>query len=135
MLRHQHYETLWRDAWERITAAIESFENARSVVQEFADRKLSLITLAPEVFSASGFNPTRHAAPYTAISRYAHGELFLITTPLQNGWAYRLDYPYYSWAETIVRPKIRRRDLTQLLERLNEAEATAMAAGNRTAAK
>jgi hypothetical protein len=99
------------------------FETARSVVQEFADSKLSLITLAPEVFSVSGFNPTRHAAPYTAISRYAHGELFLITTPLQNGWAYRLDYPYYSWAETILRPKIRRRDLTQLLERLNEVEA------------
>ena len=124
VLRHTNdYEALWRDAWERITAAIESFETARSVVQEFADSKLSLVTLAPEVFSASGFNPTRHAAPYTAISRYAHGELFLITTPLRNGWAYRLDYPYYSWAETIVRPKIKRRDLTQLLDRLNEAEA------------
>jgi hypothetical protein len=121
--RTDEYEPLWRGAWERIVTAIESFESVRSVVQEFPDSKLSLITLAPEIFSASGFNPTRHAAPYTAISRYAHGELFLITTPLRNGWAYRLDYPYYSWAETIVRPKIRRRDLTQLLERLNEAEA------------
>jgi hypothetical protein len=80
------------------------------------------VTLAPEAFSASGFNPTRHAAPYTAISRYAHGEIYLITTPVSGGWVYRIDYPYYSWAETIVRKKIQRRDLTSLLSQLNELE-------------
>jgi hypothetical protein len=117
------YEPLWRSAWEQIAAAIESFERGRSTVQEFNQSKLSLITLAPDIFSASGFNPTRHAAPYTAISHYAHGEIFLITTRLAGGWAYRLDYPYYSWAETIVRPTIARRDLTPLLSRLNELES------------
>jgi hypothetical protein len=75
--------------------------------------------LAPEAFSASGFNPTRHAAPYTAISRYAHGEIYLITTPVTGGWTYRVDYPYYSWAETIVRKRIERHDLTSLLSQLN----------------
>jgi hypothetical protein len=75
------------------------------------------------VFSPSGFNPTRHAAPYTAISRYAKGQLFVITTPLKAGWSYRIDYPYYSWAETIVRPRIRRRDFSQALSELNQREA------------
>ena len=116
------YEQLWRGAWQRIEAAIESFERGRSTVQEFGDSKLSLVTLAPEAFSASGFNPTRHAAPYTAISRYAQGEIYLITTPVSGGWVYRIDYPYYSWAETIVRKKIQRRDLTSLLSQLDELE-------------
>jgi hypothetical protein len=83
---------------------------------------LSLITLAPEFFSSSGFNPTRHAAPYTAISRYARGRLFVIATPLQDGWAYRIDYPYYSWAETVVRPRIERHDLNPLISHLNQIE-------------
>jgi len=83
---------------------------------------LSLITLAPDVFSPSGFKPTRHAFPYTAISRYATGRLFLIGTPLNDGWAYRIDYPYYSWAETVVRPRIARRDFSRLLAELNHIE-------------
>ena len=63
---------------------MESFERGASTVIEFADAGLSLVNLAPDVFSESGFNPTRHAAPFTAISRYAHGQLFLITTPLKD---------------------------------------------------
>ncbi len=116
------YEPLWRNAWDKIAAAIESFERGASTVTEFSEVGVSLITLAPDVFSPSGFNPTRHAAPYTAISRYAKGRLFLITTPLKNGWAYRIDYPYYSWAETVVRPRIPRRDFSQLLTELNQLE-------------
>ena len=123
LTRTGDYESLWRGAWEKIATAMESFERGRSTVEEFADSGLSLVTLAPDVFSSSGFNPTRHAAPYTAISRYAKGQLFLITTPLANGWAYRLDYPYYSWAETVVRPRIVRRDLSTLLAELNTREA------------
>jgi len=117
-----NYEALWRPAWERIARAIESFERGKSGVTEFSEDGISLITLAPEVFSANGFNPTRHAAPYTAISRYAKGQLFIITTPLQNEWAYRIDYPYYSWAETIVRPRIPRRDFSSVLVELNRME-------------
>lgn len=116
------YEPLWRRAWDQIAAAIESFERGDSTVREFDEAGFSLISLAPEVFSRSGFNPTRHAAPYTAISHYAKGRLFVITTPLKNGWSYRIDYPYYSWAETIVRPRIERRDFSQLLLRLNQIE-------------
>jgi hypothetical protein len=116
------YEPLWRSAWEKIETAMESFARGASKTEEFADSGLSLVTLAPEVFSPSGFNPTRHAAPYTAISHYAKGKLFLITTPLSSGWAYRIDYPYYSWAETVVRPRVPRRDFSRMLAELNELE-------------
>lgn len=117
------YEPLWRDAWERIATAMESFERGASTVAEIRDAKLSVITLAPEVFSPAGFNPTRHAAPYTAVSRYAHGQMYLITAPVGRGWTYRIDYPYYSWAETLVRPQIVRSDLTSFVTHLNEIES------------
>src|SRR5437867_1871594 len=93
------YESLWRDAWDRIAAALDSFAKGTSRVEEDGEAKFSLVTLAPEIFSPSGFKPTRHTAPFTAISSHAHAELFLITTVLDNGWAYRTDTPYYSWAE------------------------------------
>ena len=118
-----HYESLWREGWERVAAAIESFERGESQVAECVDSKLSLITLAPELFDGTGFSPTRHSAPYTAISKYARGDLFLIAIPAGSGWFYRLDYPYYSWAETVVRPPIPRRDLSGALELLNSQES------------
>jgi hypothetical protein len=122
LTRTDDYESLWRGAWEKVVTAMESFERGRSKTEEFADSGLSLVTLAPEVFGPAGFDPTRDAAPATAISRYAMGQLFLIATPLGNGWAYRIDYPYYSWAETVVRPRIARRDFSQLLAELNRRE-------------
>lgn len=116
------FEALWRGPWDRIAMALNSFVKGTSRVEEDREAKLSIVTLAPEVFSPSGFKPTRHSAPFTAISKNARGEIFLIATPLAGGWAYRLDYPYYSWAETIVRPRIQRRDLSQLMTQLNELE-------------
>ena len=116
------YESLWRDGWQSVVAAIESFERGKSNVTEYSDSKISLITLAPELFDGAGFSPTRHAAPYTAISKFAKGELFLIAIPTSGGWFYRLDYPYYSWAETVVRPRVQRRDLTSALQLLNAKE-------------
>jgi hypothetical protein len=116
------YEPLWRDGWNAVANALESFASGRSRVHEIADSKISLVTLAPDIFHGGGFSPTRHSAPFTAISKYAHGELFLIGIPADGGWFYRLDYPYYSWAETVVRPHIARRDLTNALHALNEKE-------------
>ena len=116
------YESLWRDAWDKIAAALDSFAKGTSRVEEDREAKFSFVTLAPEIFSTSGFKPTRHTAPFTAISSRAHGELFLITTVLDNGWTYRIDYPYYSWAETVVRPQIGRRDFASLVGRLSELE-------------
>src|ERR1044071_1153604 len=117
------YESLWRGGWNSVAAAIESFEEGKSRVTEYSDAKISLITLARELFDGAGFSPTRHSAPYTAISKFAHGELFLIAIPASDGWFYRIDYPYYSWAETVVRPRIERRDLSGVLTLLNEKES------------
>jgi hypothetical protein len=118
------YEPLWREGWNHVAAALESFERGRSQVKEYSDSRISLVTLAPEIFDGSGFSPTRHSAPFTAISKFAHGELFLIGIPaFALGWFYRIDYPYYSWAETVVRPRIERRDFTSALRALNEREA------------
>lgn len=117
------YEPLWRDGWDRIEAACLSFETGRSQVTEFPDARISLIDLAPDIFNGGTFNPTRHAAPYTAISRFARGHLYLIAIPTAGGWFYRIDYPYYAWAETVVRPQIQRHDFTNALRQLNERES------------
>ena len=118
------YEHLWREGWQQVAVAIESFEKGTSTAEELGDAETTLVTIAPEIFGPQGFNPAKHGVPVTAISRYAHGKMFLIGIPYANGWSYRFDYPYYSWAETVVRPRIQRRDLTALLSRLNEVEQT-----------
>ncbi|HEX6184534.1 MAG TPA: DUF6687 family protein [Pyrinomonadaceae bacterium] len=116
------YEPLWREGWDAIARGLESFARGESRVEEDAETRLSLVTLAPSVFGASGFDPARHAAPFTPIAHNARGEVFLVATPLKGGWSYRIDYPYYSWAETYTRPRVARRDLSALVERLNELE-------------
>ena len=116
------YEHLWRQGWEQVATAIESFEKGASSAEELPDVSVTLVTLSPNIFGATGFDPKKHGTPVIAISRYAHGEMFLIATPYRNGWSYRFDYPYYSWAETVVRPRIRRRNLSALLARLNDQE-------------
>ncbi|HSL54403.1 MAG TPA: DUF6687 family protein [Pyrinomonadaceae bacterium] len=124
LLTHiDEYETLWRAGWESVVAAVESFEKGKSTVVEQSD--LSVIMLAPELFDGAGFSPTSHSAPYTAISKFARGKLFLIAIPNGSGWFYRIDYPYYSWAETVVRPHIARRDLAPALQLLNSRETNA----------
>ena len=105
------YESLWRDGWDHVAAALESFASGESKVVEDRESRISLITLAPGLVS-----------PLMAIAKHARGDLFLIATPASGGWFYRLDYPYYSWAETVVRPYIPRRDLTNALAILNEKE-------------
>lgn len=117
------YESLWREGWNNVAAAIESFERGQSSVTEYSDSGISLVTLAPALFDGTGFSPTKHSAPFTAISKFAKGQLFLIAIPTSGGWFYRLDYPYYSWAETVVRPRVQRRDLTNALQLLNARES------------
>ena len=106
------YESLWRDGWNDVAAALDSFARGESRVVEDEVSRISLITLAPNLVS-----------PFAAISKHARGELFVIATPANGGWFYRFDYPYYSWAETVVRPRIARRDLTDALVTLNDKES------------
>jgi hypothetical protein len=119
------YERLWSPEWNRIKIALESFEKGSSRVVEHDQTGLSVVTLDPAILSINGFRPTRHVAPYTAIAHNARGSLFLIAAPIDGGWIYRVDYPYYSWAETLVRPMVVRRDFTQLLHQLNAEEQEA----------
>jgi hypothetical protein len=122
LTRIDDYEPLWRDVWQRIESALESFARGESRVEEDNTTGLSLVTLAPGLYGSQGFSPTRHAAPFTAISANARGQVFLIALPMMNGWGYRVDYPYYSWAETIARPPIKQRDFNALIARLDELE-------------
>lgn len=122
--RTADYEHLWREAWERLETAARSFERNESKVVEDSGAGLSIITLAPEAFAPAGFDPARHSVPLTAVSRYATGRLFLIALPAVagRGFFYRIDYPYYSWAETVTRPRVERRDLARVVEELNQKE-------------
>jgi hypothetical protein len=105
------FEPLWRDGWKAVAEALDSFASGDSRVIENEASRISLITLKPGLWS-----------PFAAISKNARGEMFLIATPASGGWSYRLDYPYYSWAETVVRPHIPRRDLANALATLNDKE-------------
>lgn len=124
LTRTDDYEPLWREGWAQIERALESFARGASRVEEDAPTGLSAVTLAPDIYGSNGFKPTRHAAPYTAISHHARGRVFLIAIPNGEGWSYRVDYPYYSWAETLVRPRVERRDFKGLVARLNELETS-----------
>ena len=125
LTRTDEYEPLWRDGWAWIERALESFAQGRSRVEEDEESRLSVVTLAADLYGPAGFDPTRHGAPYTAVAHNARGEVFLVATPLGGGWAYRIDYPYYSWAVTVRRPRVTRRDLSGLVGRLNELEGGA----------
>lgn len=116
------YEALWRESWGRIEAALDSFANGESRVVEDDESGLSLVTFAPGLYGAQGFDPERHGVQFTAVSANARGRLFLVALPMMKGWGYRVDYPYYSWAETITRPRVERLDFGALVERLNELE-------------
>lgn len=105
------YEFLWREGWNHVALALESFARGTSRLVEHEDSRISVITLEPGLQN-----------PKIAIAKHARGELFLIATPAPGGWSYRLDYPYYSWAETVRRPHIERRDLKSALVMLNTKE-------------
>jgi hypothetical protein len=83
---------------------------------------VSLVTLAAHLHGPGRLDPARHAAPFTAVSAKARGRLYVIARPHRDGWAYRIDWPYWSWAETVVRPTIARVDLALALARLSDLE-------------
>jgi hypothetical protein len=122
LTRTDDYEPLWREAWADIERGLESFAGGRSRVVEDDETRLSVVTLAPELYGEAGFDPARHAAPYTAVAHNARGEVLLVATPFRDGWSYRIDYPYYSWAVTVSRPRVARRNLSGLVGRLNVLE-------------
>jgi hypothetical protein len=121
LLRTDDYEPLWREAWDRIVLALESFDRGESTVEEHPGG-VSLVTLAAHLHGPGRLDPARHATPFTAVSANARGRLYVLARPLRDGWAYRIDWPYWSWAETVVRPTIVRADLGPALARLSDLE-------------
>ncbi|HYG79936.1 MAG TPA: DUF6687 family protein, partial [Pyrinomonadaceae bacterium] len=57
LTRTDEFEPLWREGWDGIARGLESFARGDSRVEEDAESRLSLVTLAPELFGASGFDP------------------------------------------------------------------------------
>src|SRR3954469_5981211 len=55
LMRTGDYEFLWRDVWQRIEAALESFSRGDSHVEEDVATRLSLVTLAPGLYGSEGF--------------------------------------------------------------------------------
>lgn len=104
------FEPLWRDRLAAIDAAMEGFAAGRSRVAEDAGHLLSAVLLEPGV----PLEAARHA-----ISHHARGRVYLIAWPAEGGgWRYRVDWPYWSWAETVDRPRIDRVDLEPAAARL-----------------
>jgi hypothetical protein len=109
------FEPLWRDRLRAIDAAMDGFAAGRSQVAEDAGRLLSVALLEPGV----PLEAARHA-----ISHHARGRLYLIASPAEGGgWSYRVDWPYWSWAETVDRPRIDRVDLEPVAARLRALDA------------
>src|SRR5207247_6273575 len=54
LTRTNDYASLWVDPWNRIAAALESFAKGKSRVEEDHEAKISLVTLAPDIFSSVG---------------------------------------------------------------------------------
>src|SRR5258706_3772833 len=57
LTRTNDYESLWREPWDRIATALDSFAKGASRVVEDDAAKVYLVTMAPEIFSESGFKP------------------------------------------------------------------------------
>jgi len=101
------FEPLWRDALADIDAVMESFAAGRSQVEE--NGPVSSIRLA----AGAG-----EAASRYAISAHARGRIYLIASEANDGWRFRIEWPYWSWAETVDRPLVQRIDLEPLAVRL-----------------
>jgi hypothetical protein len=115
--RPDRFEPLWRDGVARIDAAMESFAGGRSVVDEDAGRLVSAVRLDPAL--------DREAARH-AISHHARGRMYLVATPAAGGgWSYRIEWPYWTWAETVERPRIARLDLEPVARQLRALDPAA----------
>lgn len=104
------FEPLWREPLAAIDAAMEGFAAGRSRVDEDAGGRVSSIQLERGV-SLEAARP--------AISHHARGGIYLVAREEDGGtWRYRVDWPYWSWAETVDRPRIDAIDLAPAAARL-----------------
>jgi hypothetical protein len=92
------FEPLWQGGLAAIDGAMEGFAAGRARVEEDPDGVVSSIRLA----AGTDLAASRHA-----ISHHARGRVYLIASEDgTEGWNYRIEWPYWSWAETVERPRI-----------------------------
>ena len=107
--RKDEYSDLWRVQFDKIVASMELFEKRALWVQEFNEVGLTVIV-----------DDTKPAPQ--AIDYYCKGDIFLVVQEHAGKYQYELSYRYYSWADTVRRPKISKISTTHLAEHLNRNE-------------
>ncbi|HEX9757673.1 MAG TPA: DUF6687 family protein [Nitrospiria bacterium] len=100
------YEKFWLSEYIKIENSFEQFEKGEVLRKEFPKESLTVLVC--------GKRPSKYA-----IDHHCQGNLFLIVQIHSEGFCYDLEYRYYSWAETITRPKIPQVPMEQLASRLN----------------
>lgn len=103
------FERLWRNGWDRLMAAVDSFTRGASTVANVLDGRLSLVVLDPSIARGGRFHPTTGDLPSMAISTRARGEWIAVATPRPGGWTWRVERAFHAWADTVVRPRYQRR--------------------------
>ncbi|HET6370613.1 MAG TPA: DUF6687 family protein, partial [Nitrospiria bacterium] len=106
------YENLWRKRFDEIIHSFSLFEKGIVMLEEYDEERLSVIV--------DERRPAREA-----IDRYCQGDLYLVVQDRETetgGFYYELEYRYYSWADTVVRPKINPIPMEELALQLNRRE-------------
>lgn len=116
------FEALWRPGWDRLMVAVDSFARGASTATNLLDGRLSVVVLDPTIARGGRFHPTSGDLPSTAISTRARGEWIAIAAPRDGGWTWRVERAFHAWADTVVRPRYRRRPAAPAVAALAELE-------------
>jgi hypothetical protein len=106
------HENLWRKRFEEMLLSFSHFEKGTILLEEYEEERLSVIV-------------DERRPPREAIDRYCQGDLYLVVQDREietGGFYYEMEYRYYSWADTVVRPKINPIPMEELAAQLNRQE-------------
>ncbi len=109
----QNHRPLWQEEHKKILTSFEAFEKGDIILKEFPQERLSVVVCKNR--------PSEYA-----IDRYCQGDLYLIAQVQPEGFCYDLEYRYYSWAETVTRPKLHHIPMERLASRLNVYDGRAL---------
>ncbi len=110
--KKDQYRPFWEPPFEKILHTMSLFEKGVIGVEEYEEERLSVVIDEKK--------PARQA-----IDHYCQGDLFLTIEDRERragGYAYTLEYRYYSWADTVTRPPIKKIPMKNLAETLNKKE-------------
>ena len=104
------YSSLWSDALKEVLRSLVRIRDVARV-REHDDARLTVIETAEELHAMARFNVARHHRVLTA-------------TRSSGGTLYSMDFPIFSWFETVTPPRGTRLDLAPLaadLQRIDPA--------------